>query len=297
MQRMQRTLRARTLREGDWEILIGRIKEGKCTPFLGAGACAEVLPVASEIAADWAEKYNYPLTDRRNLIQVAQFLTVEYGDAEFPKKLVKQRIEAVTPNFSLPDEIHQTLAALPLPLYITTNYDDYMLQALALRNNKKPIKELCRWNKFIGTKSIFEEEDDFSPSAERPVVFHLHGHIGNLYSMVLTEDDYLDFLINVAEDRALLPSRVVQAFTDTSLLFLGYRLADANFRVVFRSLVGYLQRNYTKAHVSVQLEPEGLSEQQMEKALDYLDSYFKELKVRVYWGTCQEFAADLESRM
>ena len=297
MQRMERTLRARTLREGDWEILIGRIKEGKCTPFLGAGACADVLPLASEIAEEWAARYNYPLTDRRNLIQVAQFLTVEYGDSEFPKKLFKQRIEMVTPNFGLPDEIHSTLADLPLPLYITTNYDDYMIQALALKAGKEPVKELCRWNKFIKSESIFEQQDDFSPSEKRPVVFHLHGHLGNLYSMVLTEDDYLDFLINVAEDRTSLPSRVVQAFTDTSLLFLGYRLADANFRVVFRSLVGYLQRNFTKAHVSVQLEPEGLSVEQMEKALDYLDSYFKELKVRVYWGTCQEFAADLKSRM
>ncbi len=297
MQRMQRTLRARTLREGDWEILIGRIKEGKCTPFLGAGACADVLPLASDIANEWADRYKYPLPDHENLIQVAQFLTVEYGDSEFAKRLVKQRIETVTPNFALPDEIHSVLAGLPLPLYITTNYDDYMVQALALKQNKKPVKELCRWNKFIKSKSIFEEEDDFSPSEERPIVFHLHGHTGNLYSMVLTEDDYLDFLINVAADRDSLPSRVVQAFTDTSLLFLGYRLADANFRVVFRSLVGYLQSNFSKAHVSVQLEPEGLSEEQMEKALDYLDSYFKELKVRVYWGACQEFAADLRSRM
>src|SRR5882724_4791150 len=99
MQRMQRTLRARTLREGDWEILIGRIKEGKCTPFLGAGACADVLPLASDIANEWADRYKYPLPDHKNLIQVAQFLTVEYGDSEFAKRLVKQRIETVTPNF------------------------------------------------------------------------------------------------------------------------------------------------------------------------------------------------------
>jgi hypothetical protein len=72
---------------------------------------------------------------------------------------------------------------------------------------------------------------------------------------------------------------------------------DANFRVVFRSLVNYLQRNFTRAHVSVQLAPDALSEEQQDRALAYLDSYFKELKVRVYWGTCEEFAADLKARM
>ena len=115
--------------------------------------------------------------------------------------------------------------------------------------------------------------------------------------MVLTEDDYLDFLINVGDDRRLLPHPIEKAFVQTSLLFLGYRLADANFRVVFRSLVNYLQRNFTRAHVSVQLAPDGLSDEQRDKALAYLDSYFKELKIRVYWGTCEEFAEDPTERM
>jgi hypothetical protein len=115
--------------------------------------------------------------------------------------------------------------------------------------------------------------------------------------MVLTEDDYLDFLIKMGENRGLLPSRIRRAFTENSLLFLGYSLSDANFRVVFRSLVSYMKRNFGRAHVSVQLAPDGLPNEQLEKALRYLDSYFNELKIHVYWGTCEQFTEDLREKM
>ena len=38
-----------TLSEEDWEILLRRIDKGKCTPFLGAGACYGVLPLDAYI--------------------------------------------------------------------------------------------------------------------------------------------------------------------------------------------------------------------------------------------------------
>ena len=33
-----------TLEDRDWENLLRRIKDKKCTPFIGAGAAAEILP-------------------------------------------------------------------------------------------------------------------------------------------------------------------------------------------------------------------------------------------------------------
>jgi hypothetical protein len=48
------------LKEKTWEILLERINEKKCTPFLGAGACAGALPLGSELARDLADGQNYP---------------------------------------------------------------------------------------------------------------------------------------------------------------------------------------------------------------------------------------------
>ena len=36
--------------------------------------------------------------------------------------------------------------------------------------------------------------------------------------------------------------------------------------------------------------------QQKQKAQEYLHRYFGDLKIRVYWGTCQDFAQELKSR-
>ena len=38
-----------TLEDKDWDLLLRRIKAGKCTPFLGAGAAYGVLPLMAAI--------------------------------------------------------------------------------------------------------------------------------------------------------------------------------------------------------------------------------------------------------
>ena len=311
---IQTKLRLRELKKGDWDLLISRINKGECVPFLGAGACAGTLPLASQVALRWAKYYDFPLADNANLIKVAQFLAVDQQDVEFPKLLLQQEFDRISPpDFKSRDEIHGVLAELPLPIYITTNYDSFMVQALESRD-KRPVQHLCRWwdeeiqrvlqgvaksNPVVANnlRTIFETEPDFEPSKDRPIVFHMHGNTALPHSMVLTEDDYLDFLIKMGEDKDLLPSRIRRAFTENSLLFLGYSLTDNNFRVVFRSLVSYMRGNFGKAHVSVQLTPDGLPEEQLENALKYLDSYFQKLKIHVYWGTCKEFTADLREKM
>jgi hypothetical protein len=287
-----------TLDENDWGLLLRRIKDGKCTPFLGAGACYGTLPLGSDVAQDWASDKGYPLEDSYDLARVAQFLAVT-EDPMSPKEKIRERFKEIPPpNFSAPDEPHGVLADLPLPVYMTTNYDDFMMQALRSRN-KNPKQELCRWNKYVkGEPSIFEAEPGFNPTPMIPIVFHLHGHNGVAESLVLTEDDYLDFLVNISKDQELLPARIQRALTGASLLFMGYRIADWDFRVLFRSLVGYLERSIGRAHISVQLVPVGRQapEEQKAKAQEYLDRYFEELKIRVYWGTCREFAAELRKR-
>ena len=53
-----------TLRDNDWKLLLARVSDGLCTPFLGAGAVAHALPLASDIARRWAQSDGYPLAPR-----------------------------------------------------------------------------------------------------------------------------------------------------------------------------------------------------------------------------------------
>jgi hypothetical protein len=284
--------------EQDWRGILLAIHNGKCTPFLGAGACFGILPLASDIANEWARDHDFPLDDPGDLARVAQFIAVKHGSM-VPKWEIQQRFERIAPpDFMKTVDPHAVLADLPLPLYITTNYDDFMVRALRNRN-KKPKQELCRWNKAVKEEpSVFDYEPVFTPSPDEPVVFHLHGHTGVPESLVLTEDDYLDFLMNISKDQNLIPPRIQRAFRETSLLFLGYQLADWNFRVLFRNLAGYLEKSVSQVHVSVQLVPGGDKSpgERKEKARDYLDSYFREKNVRVYWGKCENFVCELKKR-
>lgn len=288
----------RTLEENDWTWLLERIQEGTCTPFLGAGAAYGFLPLGAQVAKDWAEEFNYPLDDKTDLIRVAQFLAVDRFPM-FPKDRIARQFKGlVLPNLKDPEEPHGILADLPLPIYITTNYDDFMMQALRDRR-RDPVREVCRWNRVLKKlPSVFGRDSEFQPTPAQPIVYHLHGHAEIPQSLVLTEDDYLDFLVNMARDEELLPPRIQQALTGASLLFIGYRIADWNFRVLFRSLVTYLERSIMSAHVSVQVLPLGdaATDAQKVAAQKFLDKYFSKLETRVYWGTGREFTIELRER-
>ena len=175
-------------------------------------------------------------------------------------------------------------------MFITTNYDDSMYRAL-VAVGKDPRREVCRWN---SSPALSEEPSPFAdpayaPTPASPLVYHLHGRLGLPESLVLTEDDYLDFLVAVAADPKVLPHHIQRALAGTSLLFIGYRLADWDFRVIHRGLVAASEASLRRLSVTVQLNAS-------DAAREYLDRYFSALKLRVYWGSATDFVADLVNR-
>ncbi|HSL44624.1 MAG TPA: SIR2 family protein [Anaerolineales bacterium] len=288
------------LQERDWDLLMRRIRAGKCTPFLGAGAAYGVLPLGSQIAQEWAQQFKYPLADTGNLARVATFLAVQY-DPMYPKEaLLRDWFQnPKPPDYTNPTEPHATLASLPLPMYMTTNYDRFMTDALKAAG-KRPRRELCRWNKLIKEcPSIFDKVPDFEPNPEEPIVFHLHGHDEYPESLVLTEEDYLDFLVSISKDDELLPHQVRRYLASTSLLFVGYSLADWSFRVLFRGLVSSVEQSLRRISLTVQLPPlpDGhVQESSRSEIQSYLAKYFDQIDIRVYWGTAQEFMSELRTR-
>lgn len=218
-----------------WEELVRRINRCQLTPFLGAGISRPPLPGATELAEELAAACGYPFRNR-DLMAVAQFMATTV-DGAAPKAAVQERFQQVAdPDFRDPAQPHAVLASLPIPVYLTTNYDDYMEKALGAVNRTAQV-EVCRWNSGLRRRRSYLAERE--PDLGAPVVFHLHGHIDDPDSFVLTEDDYLDFMVNArryeaASDMSLqaLPPKVDELISTTSLLFLGYGLRDWNLRVL-----------------------------------------------------------------
>jgi hypothetical protein len=292
-----------TLRDGDWQFLLGRINDGLCTPFLGAGACDGVLPLGKDVAEEWAAQYLYPLADTDDLCRVAQYVAVEYDYIE-PKRHLAHLVKNCTPpDFTAPDEPHAVLACLPLPIYLTTNYDSFMTEALR-QQGRNPRRETCCWNKSIAdlvaeTSEFSADLEGIEPDSENPLVFHFHGCETLRDSIVVTEDDYLEFLVSVSSDKKVTPARIRAALTETTLLFIGYGLRDWTFRVLWRGLVAPRPKKSRFLNVAIQLPPEpasGSSDAQRE-VRQFLDRYYHHLfQVRVFWGTAREFAAELRQR-
>jgi hypothetical protein len=287
--------------EEDWKLLLPRIRDGKCTPFLGAGVNYGLLPLGGQIAREWAKEEEFPMRSHDDLPSVAQFIAAKY-DSTYTKETIIERLRLEPrPDFEKPDErleCLRTLAELPLPIYLTTNYDDLMVEALRhSAAQKEPRREFCRWHdRLKSIPQVLGGASKYEPTPTRPLVFHLHGSDEYVNSLVLTEDDYLDFLVSMSRSRKILPPRIEEALSDASLLFIGYSLRDINFRVIHRGLVQSTDGSLRRVSVTVQMRPPDDCGDDPTEAEKYLTKYFGKLDVRVYWGTASEFAKELRDR-
>ncbi|MCX6081801.1 MAG: CHAT domain-containing protein [Chloroflexi bacterium] len=302
--------------------VIRNIKRGHCTPLIGPGLVQPLLGSMHEIAARWAEKYHYPMlpSERESLPQVAQYLTV-HQDAHFPfEELEDTLIDHLRQRFSasLPEKLrqgtvrlndlldelgalnrandpldpHKALAELPLPIYITANQDNLLESALKAAG-REPRAFLCPWNEHV-EKDQGEYTDD--PTPEKPLVFHLFGCWDNPESIVLTEDNYFDFLIGVTSNKDIIPEQVRVALSDSGLLFLGFQTEEWDFRVLYRSILAQpgSERRSQYAQVAAQVEPEDGRILEPQGARTYLEDYFgKSSDIDIFWGSPQEFLAEL----
>lgn len=287
-----------------WDRLVRQLRNGDCTPFLGAGACAGTLPLGAQLAREWADRYGYPFDDVTNLAAVMQHAGILEEDLVNVKDDVARSLARMgEPDFRDPAEPHSLLARLPIRVYLTTNYDDFMTRALK-RSRKNPVTVVCPWYHGADNDPHTRLPDAYEPHVERPLVYHLHGSLRDAGSMVLTEEDYVEFLVNIGKDISddgprLLPPQVQLAMTRQPLLFLGYSLQDWSFRVMFHGLRRAVPVVRERRHISVQLTPErGMSSAgAQQRAANYLDRYFARLNIKVYWGSTQDFCAELGRRL
>ncbi len=312
--------------ESFWSVLLDNVAAGECTPFLGPGVTRELLPSHAELAQRLAQAHNYPFADCDNLPCVAQFVGT-FDNRHLRREVLRDLITgferrmglrldptnwriglskmAETTNWSglsqqlTESEIHHQLADLKLPLYVTTNFDNFM--TLALRAKElDPRREMVAWRE-PPQKEAGSPHYDLNPPVDPdapPVVLHLFGTDNHPLSMVLTQDDYLDYLARISRDyQYLIPTSVNARLASTTLLFLGYRLEDLDLRVIMRGLLANVDlRRWSMLHVAVQIEAAEVDEAKHREVVRYFQKYFGNSQIDVYWGSAHQFVADLHAR-
>jgi hypothetical protein len=308
-----------------WPSLVSNIRKGRCTPILGSGLLESLVGSFRDIARNWAKEYRYPMAGEEceELPLVAQYIAVDQGEEifvrdkfcealgtgvlrqypEIPKEIATGNIQSLISTAGAirreqePDDPHLVLAGLDLPVYLTTNPDNLLADALTAAK-KKPTIALCPRREEKGDAAA-AEQPDYEPTKDTPLVYHLFGNLSDSESLVLTQDNYFDYLIDVTRNNDIIPTSVRAKLTNTSLLFLGFQLSDWDFRVFFSSIKGREGRALLGkyAHVAVQIDPEQDRTVDPDRARQYLERYFSTTKISIYWGRAEDFLKELQRQM
>ena len=290
----------------------------------------EVHTIDHQLSKKWATNNKYPMSDGHSWARVAQYLQVDPKKVPEPgteylrflkgrllalgrnKKGYKEKVRQLEEwgdwlNFShiATDLDYPTLmggredplmllAKLPFPVYITTSYSDFLERAL-LKAGKFPRRQICFYTgKKIKDISKYLPDGNYVPDITRPVVYYLFGMEEYLPSMVLSEDDYLDFLMRadaVIRSQNDYPTDLSLAFSSSSLLLLGYSLRDWDFRTLFRLILK--SRQQPQPGIAIQFKP-SLGEKDYEtRVFNYLKQYFEKQKFEIRWSSTERFIYDL----
>jgi hypothetical protein len=301
-----------------------KLADGRLIPFLGAGAnlCdrggeawergGPFFPSGAELARHLAARGRYPDPDDHNLVRVSQYVDADKGEDElylYLHDVFKAKCE--------PTSLHELLARAaraladagrPQLLAVTTNYDDLLERAFAAEDLEfdviwyeakehskahrkflhrapgKPPVTITRPNKYTGLPIVLE----------RPAILKLHGCTDRVSanasddSYVITEDSYIDYL--TGDLSTLIPIALWDRMTDSSLLFLGYSMADWNLRVILNRLWG--ARKLIAKSWAVQREPDDPIASKIEQTL-----WDARPSVELLYCELTEYVAHLDAKL
>jgi hypothetical protein len=277
----------------DLKLIINAIESGKCLAFLGAGACtpfknhnSEVikgLPTGGKLAKMLAKKCQYTNGKDYDLLKVAErFLYEHNGDRDRLEKAVREEIQKTC----VPRPIHTVLAQLEqVKIIITSNYDNLMEEELRKYGRKLTRNVYSRQNSraaHFSHSPILEEGE---------VVLHkMHGTIEEPESIVITESDYISYLANLYDKDRGMPEYFRKTWIPfCTLLFLGYGLADWNFRVIWEGVLS------SYASMKVRKDAYALVKKSPRKSTDFYQQkkYWSRRNVDIFACDLTKFAKQL----
>jgi len=103
-------------------------------------------------------------------------------------------------------------------------------------------------------------------------------------SVVITEEDYIQFLTLVGRKDGSIPELVTGKLASSNLLFLGYGLEDWDFRTLYKGLISNVPRNKMRESFAIQHNPP-----------DYWVRFWED-HIFIYNMDIYEFADELEQR-
>jgi hypothetical protein len=246
------------------DLVAESVSSGRCILFLGAGVHAAPPegspfsypperrpPIGAALSRELASKCDFPERfphdDPGNLQRVA----LAYEINRSRGRLVDAIADAVDVGTS-PSPMLNALARLDFPLVITTNYDALFERALQAAG-KRP--------RVVVYHPEPEPTHDFrNATSDSPVIYKLHGDIDHRESLVITDEDYIQFVLRMSDKEPYDPVPLSLKFflTGWTTLFVGYSLMDYNLRLLFKTLRWKIDAANIPDMYSVDMRPDPL---------------------------------------
>ena len=210
---------------------------------------------------------------------------------------------------------HRILAKIPFPLYLTTSPFDHLSEALKDKDPSNPRHcspnvASCQWwraEKRLGQNSYpypnvnnvepeclsLKSSDEIRLKRDRPLVYHLFGRLVCANWTVLTEDDYIDYLIDVILREDLIPQTIKTALTTHTLLFLGFEVDDWNFRILLPAFRALGRDRNSVTSVAIQIDPDATRFHDPVGARRYLEARFKKINFTIWWSSVENCLSTL----
>lgn len=237
-----------SLDQSEWTLLLHAIQRKKCIVLLGPGVAVDPddpsgVPLNARLAQSLASALESAgkgdaLLARSDLAHVAQIY-------ERQMRGKRPGLELAAEAFYKPYEgrttsLHRDLAALPFTLCVSTTPDRFLLNAFTEAPGKEPTYDYHHFQP--DPTRVRERSARVMPPEEnpetKPLIFDLYGSLDELDSLVLTENDLLDYLVSVARQSPPLHPYVSSQFSDptVSFLFLGFGFHQWYVRILLHVL-------------------------------------------------------------
>ena len=280
---------AAVLRQNQYQMRVRNIAEmvarRECILFLGSAIHApapagskydyplsKCPPIGAQLSEQLAKECGYPDQDRWNLQRVSWYYEWQSG---FRSELVREVKEAVHKDRE-PSPILRGLASLGFPIVITTNYDQLYEHALKqvtqqtenASSGSGSAPASGEFDKCVySPKSTVRTKDcEQEPSTARPYLLKIHGDLDHPESIVITDEDYIQFVLRMGDKHPYHPvgKNVLTHLIKWPTLFIGYRLSDYNLRLLFKTLRWKMDRANIPASYAVDMRPDVLIRASME---------------------------------
>ncbi len=224
------------------------VAKGQCILFLGAGVhYGPPAGAPQEYFDAYPEEKRPPLGAAlsRKLAAESEYLERfpgwETGDLKRVGWHYEDRLSRNKLMKRIKEEVHvgkiaspavRGLAALDFPLVMTTNFDQLFEQSLRAIG-KQPQLSIYSPSSMNPTE---DPTDD--PTPQNPLVCKLHGDVDDPESAVVTDEDYIQFVLRMGDKAPFhpVPETFLYRFKRWPTLFIGYSLIDYNLRLLFKAM-------------------------------------------------------------